>query len=683
MKVKTALISILGIIVLCVGSATGVLAEESEAANQTEESQELLPGSGEVFMNIGEVIVQDRKDATKNIDLPGSIDILGADEIKHENLDNALELLRKLPGITIGDYGNGGVPNGFTLRGYDSNSHGNHTVVTIDGIPINSHLGSADGAPDLNQLTPEEVDRVELIKGPIDARYGNWSRAGVLHFHTKTRGDFLNAKVSYGSFDHKKAYTSIGSEHFDGKFNQAYSVEYYTAEGWRDNTDRERQNAYARWYFRPNDSVQIGLHTHVYDADWKTAGYLPESYWNEDPKQSIPTSEDDGGYKDLTEGSLHFDWQISPAVDLTAKTWAIHDTYARYADWGGGQTEGYWENETYGFLTNLGWDFAPATDQALRLDAGFDYRYFDSHGEKWNTTARHRDSLVTGDGSNGDFNYINYGTYLKANYDPFRFLRLFVGLRHDWFSGDVTYWETGEEQDMKDYSVTTYKGGLIVTPIEKISFYANAATTFALPTTTNKYVANAPDERDFLFWEMGVKTQPWDWLLLRYAYFDQEEDGLAFVNGEWVSQGDAERKGHELEINLMPMEGLELFSSYTYHNAEYTTGPNAGKKLTCVPDYIWKIGAQYALPWKSTQIRAWYNDVGEWKTDATNLHDYEGYHTVDLKVIQTLAQSWTLTLDIKNLTDETYSEFVSYWSGENQYAGSNERAYYLSVMYEF
>jgi iron complex outermembrane receptor protein len=674
---------LMGLLLLLIATSS-TLAEEFETDDtQTQASKALRPGSGEVFMNIGEVVVQDRGDATRNIDLPGSIDVLGVDEIKYENLDNSLELLRKLPGVTIGDYGNGGVPNGFTLRGYDSNSHGNHTVVTIDGIPINSHLGSADGAPDLNQLTPEEVDRVELIKGPIDAQYGNWSRAGVLHFHTRTQGDFLKAKVSYGSWDHKKAYTSIGNEHFDGKFNQAYSVEYYTAEGWRDDADRQRQNAYARWYYRPTDKIQIGLHTHVYDANWQTAGYLPESYWNQNPRQSIPTSEDDGGYKDLTEGSLHLDWQVASTMNLTAKTWAIHDTYGRFADWGSGQTESYWENETYGFLTNLGWNPLLDADQALHLDVGFDYRLFDSHGENWNTTARHRDSLVTGSSNNGDFDYINYGAYLKANYDPFQFLRLFAGARQDWFSGKMTNWETGLEQEMKDYDVTTYKGGIIVTPVEKYSFYANAATTFALPKGTDKYSVNAPNERDYFFWEVGFKAQPWNWCLFRYAYFDQEEDGLELVDGEWISQGDAQRKGHELELNLMPVDCLEFFSSFTAHDAEFTTGPNTGNNVSNVPETIWKLGVQYTMPWETTQIRAWYNDVGQWNTDSTALHAYKGYETIDLKVMQNLAQSWTLTLDIKNLTDETYSEFVSYWSGENQYAGSNARSYYLSVMYAF
>ncbi len=649
-----------------------------------DEAQETLePGSGKVFMNIGEVHVREQTSVTDNIDLPGSVDVLGADEIKYENVDNALELLRKLPGISIGDYGNGGVPNGFTLRGHDNNSHGNHTVVTIDGIPINSHLGSADGAPDLNQLTPEEVDRVELIKGPIDARYGNWSRAGILHFHTRTRGDFMKAKTSYGSWDHKKAYVTFGKEHFDNRFNQVYSVEYYDADGWRDDAHRERQNAYGKWYYRPNEDIQVGLHTHVYNADWETAGYLPESFWREDPRQSIPTSEDDGGYKDLTEGSLHFDWALGPELDLEAKLWTIHDTYSRYADWGGGQTEGHWENETYGFLTNLGWDTKPAADQILELDVGFDYRIFESEGEVWNTTARRRDTLVAGDEDNGVFDFIDYGAYAKAVYEPVSLLRLFGGIRHDRFSGDTTNSVTGLHRDMKDYDVTTYKGGVIVTPVEQISLYGNAATTFALPYGTNKYAANAPDERDFFFWELGFKAQPWDWLLFRYAYFDQEEAGLAFVRGEWVSQGDAARKGHELELNVRPLDALELFAAYTHHDTQFENGPNAGNELANVPEYHLKVGVQYTLPWETTEVRGWYDAAGKWFTDATNQNAYDGYDIIDLKVIQTLGGLWKLSLDVKNLTDETYSEFVSFWSGENQYAGSNARAFYLTLTYDF
>lgn len=674
------------VFLIITAGATSVLSEEmddsKEETEQSEKTEVLRPSSGEVFMNIGEIVVKGRDESLENIDLPGSVDVLGSDEIKYENVNDALELLRKVPGIGISDYGGAGVPKGITIRGFES-THSRYTTVTVDGIPINTHLQLADGAPDLNALPAEEIDQIEVVKGSLDARYGNWSRAGLLHFKTRTRGDFHKAKVSYGSWDSKKIYASIGAENFDGKFNQIYSVDYFDSDGWRDDTPRDRENGFARWYFRPSDNLQIGLHTHIYKADWTSGGYIPESAWLEDPRQNTASSATDGGSKDLTEGSLHIDWDIAPNLVLETKAWLTDATRSGFNDWGSGQTECYWESQSYGFLTNLGWDTSVFAGKPFKLDVGFDYRFFDDHGEEWNTISRTRTSLVSGSEENGDYNFTNYGIYLKANFDPTSYLRLFAGLRHDWFTGDMTEWETGVYKEMRDYNITTYKGGVIVTPIEKYSIYANAATTFALPNGADKYDANAPDEKNFFFWEIGFKGEPWSWLLFRYAYFDQEESGLELEAGKWVDYGDARRKGHEIEINVVPYESLQFFTSYTYYDAKYETGDNSGKDLKRVPDYLFKLGVQYTFPWKTTEIRGWYNKVGGWYTSADNEHSYEGYNTVDLKLVQKIGKRLSLTLDVKNLTDEVYSEWVSYWSGENQYATADARSFYLSLNYDF
>ena len=168
--------------------------------------EKLKSESGEVFMNIGEVTVRAQDKIKRTADLPGSVDIIGSDQIDKENAGTALDLLRFVPGIDIGDYNSGGVSNGFTLRGFGKGSHGRHTAVTIDGIPYNYHMGSADGAIDLNQLMSDDIESVVVVKGPIDARYANWARAGIIHFNTRKRGDFSKAKLAYGSFDTQKAY---------------------------------------------------------------------------------------------------------------------------------------------------------------------------------------------------------------------------------------------------------------------------------------------------------------------------------------------------------------------------------------------------------------------------------------------------------------------------------------------
>ncbi|MBU1172442.1 MAG: TonB-dependent receptor [Proteobacteria bacterium] len=648
---------------------------ENQNDSTAENSEVLSPGRGEVFMNIGEVLVSGRKNAKNTVDLPGSVDILGRDQIEKEVVGNALELLRRIPGFIYRDYGNGGVPNGFTMRGFNSN-HGSDNLVNVDGIPINDHFWQEDGAPDLNQLAPDEVDRIEVIKGPIDARYGNWGRAGIVNIETRKRGDFFKSHVSLGNWNTQRAYVTGGSEQDDGMYSQVYSVEYYSTDGWRDNNENKRQNAYGKWYVRPADDLQIGLQAHMYSADWFTGSYISEDQWNQDPRQAFAPSQNDGGQKDLNELSLHLDWNENGDLPVQARLWRKESTGSRYADWGDGQTEAYGDETVTGFLTNLGYTLDVSEEQRLKIDTGFDFRNYDSNVQNWNTDARVRQSINSED----DYIFRNYGLYLKTNYDPITFLRLFAGIRHDLFTGDTTDRLTGISRDMDEYNVTTYKGGIIGNITDWFSVYANVGTTFTLPKKDEKYAENHREVNDLLFTEMGLKANPYEWLLLRYAYFHSKEDVVTEIAGEYVSQGDAVRKGHEVEIDVMPLNGLQIFTSLTLDDSTFDGGSNDGNWVTSVPEYIWNMGIQYDSSF-GTGARLWYRNVGKWYTDETNEHSYDGYETTDLTVYQSIAKKWILSLDVKNLFDQTYAEFVGYWSGANQYMSSNPRAFYLSMRY--
>ncbi|SDU05396.1 TonB-dependent receptor [Desulfobacula phenolica] len=651
--------------------------QETDKKNEKTKTTSKSP---DVSFSIGEIVVTEQKGVSAKIDLPGSVDVLNYDKIKHENVDNAMDLLLKIPGIAVGDYGSGGYPNAFTLRGHDMMSHGNHTVITIDGIPISTHLEGADGGSDLNQLAPEEIQSMEVVKGPIDARYGNWNRAGVIHYNTRQRGDFLKAKTFIGSWDTKKLYGSIGQEHLDNKFNHIYSAEYYSTDGWRDHSQRERKNGYGKWFYRPSDELEIGFTTHAYKGTWDSAGYISQEQWDKTPRQSASDS-DDGGYKEILEGALHIDLDITQAMMLETKIWMMDNSFARFSSWGESQSESFRDNRTYGFLTNLAWEPAMKNNKNLRLDWGVDYRKFDDHTENWDTQNRMRINNT----AYGDYIFNNYGTYFKANYDPVKFLRIFAGVRQDWFNGDKTDSSDLIKKDMTKFEVTSWKSGVIITPLQWFSVYGNFATTFQLPYGTRKYDENSGDSREFFFWETGIKVNPVEWLLLRYAYAEQEEERYTQDNItlEWIYEGDAIRKIHEAELNLIPHQDVEIFTSYTYHDTEYTGGSNAGNDLAYIPNHIWKTGVNYTLPWRTTQIRAWYNQVGRYFTNAANTYSYEGYGTIDLKIIHQFNEKWTVTLDGKNLADKKYAGFVWAGSNGNQYAVGNPRSVYLTLKYEF
>ena len=170
-------------------------------------------------------------------------------------------------------------------------------------------------------------------------------------------------------------------------------------------------------------------------------------------------------------------------------------------------------------------------------------------------------------------------------------------------------------------------------------------------------------------------------LIFRYAYFQStEQQSLLNGTGQYVDDGKAHRNGHEGELSFGPWNGIELFTALTVHDAHYVGGSNAGNKVATVPRYIWKGGVQGDTPW-GTGARATFNFVGKWSTDPENTHSYDGYHVVDIAAYQVLARSWSLSLDVKNLFNEKYSEFVGFWSGSNQYMPSNPRTLFASLRY--
>lgn len=167
---------------------------------------------------------------------------------------------------------------------------------------------------------------------------------------------------------------------------------------------------------------------------------------------------------------------------------------------------------------------------------------------------------------------------------------------------------------------------------------------------------------------------------MRYAFFRSSERLTRFVEGEYVDDGKARRMGHEFEVGVGPWHGVEVFTALTLHDAQYRGGENGGNNVTDVPRYIWKVGAQAESHW-GTGARAFYNDVGRWDTHPENDHSYAGYRVVDAGVYQRISGDWTAARDIKNLLDETYAEYVSYWSDANQYISANPRTFFATLSY--
>jgi outer membrane cobalamin receptor len=124
--------------------------------------------------------------AGSTIDVPlseqgSSVTIVPREEIAERNEGLAVDLLRYLPGVTIGQTGSPGGAASMFIRGGDYNFN----LVQIDGVPVNS----VGGAFDFSFIPTDWLERVEVIEGAQSSVYGAYANSGVVNFVTRAASD--------------------------------------------------------------------------------------------------------------------------------------------------------------------------------------------------------------------------------------------------------------------------------------------------------------------------------------------------------------------------------------------------------------------------------------------------------------------------------------------------------------
>ncbi|MGZ3737789.1 MAG: TonB-dependent receptor plug domain-containing protein [Bdellovibrionota bacterium] len=107
--------------------------------------------------------------------------------------------LSGIPGLAFTSNGAPGQPRSLLIRG----ANAQHTLVLVDGIPVNDPL-SPSRSFDFGQIPVSEIDHVEVIKGPQSVLYGSDAMGGVVQIFTK-KGKASRARLEAGSYGTAKA----------------------------------------------------------------------------------------------------------------------------------------------------------------------------------------------------------------------------------------------------------------------------------------------------------------------------------------------------------------------------------------------------------------------------------------------------------------------------------------------
>jgi vitamin B12 transporter len=198
-----------------------------------------------------EVVVTATRTPQRPEEIAASVTVLRGEDLERRQVRMIAEVLREVPGVTVVQTGGPGGTTSVFLRGAGSNQ----TLVLIDGVKVNS---PTTGTTDWSNLTAENIDRIEIIRGPQSTLYGSEAMGGVIQIFTKRgRGKPEGAVgLEAGSFKTFRERASVRGE--TGPLDYSLSVSRWDTEGIS-RANEKNGNAERDGYQNTTFSARMGL----------------------------------------------------------------------------------------------------------------------------------------------------------------------------------------------------------------------------------------------------------------------------------------------------------------------------------------------------------------------------------------------------------------------------------------
>lgn len=593
-----------------------------------------------------EIVVTATRLPIREENSPASISVVTSDEIQQRQVERVADALREVPGVNITQTGAPGQLTSVFTRGLRSE----HTQVLLDGIPINQGL---QGAFNFADLTVDNVDRIEVVRGPQSTLYGPRALAGAIQIFTRQGSGNLtsSASVEGGSFG-----TFRGTVATQGSYHQldySLGVSGLTTDNERPNNEYRLESGVATIGWSPNEQLRIGTLFTYQLADTGN----PNSIFDPKPIDNF-----------LTER-----WLVGPRVNYKPVEWWDHQLIVAYdherqvndpnEDFFVGPTRALFERFTLDYQNNL----RPA--KWLTITTGAFYSHVDAGQQRPFISQQYGEQPT----------FISDETeqtsgFAQVSVTPFSGLNLVAGGRYDHFNqfGDVWTYRFAD-------SYLFAKTGTMI--------HSSIATGFSPPSPQDKIFRFNPDPSVPLSplepernrgWDAGIEQRFCNGrVMLGVTYFHNRLSNLIGFSGlfETLNLGAARTQGIEAELKLRPTQDLTLTATYTYLDAEKTSAADInqpqGSRLPRRPRHEGYASASYLWFGKlrTTVEGKFVNAREELSFGAANF-DIEDYAFLNIAAEYEINRNVSLFGRITNLTDEQYAEVYGFPAlGRGAYGG--------------
>ena len=591
--------------------------------------------------------------------------LVGVD-VQTNPVKSSQEILRKVPGLIIGQHAGGGKAEQIFLRGFDVD-HGTDVAISVDGMPVNmvSHA-HGQGYADLHFVIPETIENLNFGKGPYYSDKGNFNTAGYIDLQLKKTLNNNLISLEAGQFNNKRL-VSMFKLVESGNSNAYVASELSLSDGPFDSPQNfNRINIMGRYNYNLIGNQELTVTASHFQSKWDASGQVPQRAINQGLIGRFGAIDDtEGGETSRTNLLLNHAKRIDQNSLLKSKAFLAQYNFELYSNFtffledpiNGDQikqkenrvllgAESAFERKNIDLGSNSEFEYA----------AGIGFRYDNVDDVELSSTLNRKTTLRQI--SFGDVDEVNTYAFLNTKFKMGKWT-LNPALRMDYFKFDYlnkitdTYDNQSESKfafSPKLNTIYSVNRNWQLFLKSGIGFHSNDARVVV--ANNGKSILPAAYGVD-----LGTIVKPLDKLALNATIWN------LFLDQEFVYVGDAgivepsgktKRFGVEFGARYQALDWLYLYSDVNYTYARSSEEPAGQDHIPLAPDFT-SSGGIGVNGLGNFSGGLTYRFVDDRPANEDNSIVAEGYFITDFNISYNLG-NWTYGVIVENLFDSEWNE---------------------------
>jgi iron complex outermembrane receptor protein len=533
---------------------------------------------------------------------------------------------------------------------------------------------------DWSQIPLDQIERIEILRGPGTVLYGDNAVGGVINIITKKPDKTFSAEagVAAGSYHYNREGGSVSGKW--GPLSAILNASYMGTEGYRDNGFLRTKDVGGQVLYDLNENITLNYSGSFHQDDTGLPGGLTRTEIHQLGRRATVRPDDKAETEDWYNslgGKARFGNLGRVEVDLSYRHREVEDFFRSFSfedrrdlsTWG--VTPRYILETPLGIFPN-------------KLTVGFDY--YDSESTVFSESAFGPNRL--------EVEKISKGAYLLDEFSVLSNLILSVGYRMEWVTFDLSQDVPAAKDETRDRE-PAWNIGLDYLFDKKSSAFLSIKRSFRFPVSDEliqffpvfQVNPNITPQVGYHY-EAGVRHSFTDQIAgnLTLFWIDMEDEiffnPVTFTNENFPK---TRRQGIEVGTTITPVSWLRVWANYAFTKPTLRREPFSGNDIPAVPRHKGSVGGEINFG-KGFLFNTRANIVGSnylISDFANQFERLDGYVTLDAR----LSYTWKglkAFVGVNNLFDRKYSEFGAVnFLGTQSFFPSPEQNWIAGLSYAF